>query len=177
MNLPFAKSSRFIHERFIMLTQEILKKFLTYESETGIFRWNEDRGRVKKDEVAGSLTNWGYVQIRILGKMYSGHKLAWLYVYGEFPKLFIDHINRIRNDNRIGNLRLATKSQNSQNTTICKLNTSGHKGVSWCKREGKWRAFIKLNGKYKSLGYHENKTDAITRYVNESKKLHTHNLF
>lgn len=158
-----------------MLTQKILKHFLSYDSKTGVFRWKEQRGRVSINEVAGSITNHGYIQIRLLGKMYSAQRLAWLYVYGDFPNLSIDHINRNKTDNMISNLRLATKSQNAQNTTICSINKSGYKGVSWCKRENKWRACIKLNGKYKSLGYHLTKEQAYSKYVEAAKTIHTHN--
>lgn len=76
----------------------------------------------------------GYVQIKISGKLYHAHRLAWLYVYGYMPEKEIDHINRIRDDNRIANLREATSQLNSLNTGIYKNNTSGSKGIYYNKR-------------------------------------------
>jgi hypothetical protein len=85
--------------------------------------------------------------------------------YGEFPEMSIDHINGIKTDNRLQNLRLATKSQNALNSKRHKDNTSGYKGVSWNKRLAKWGARITINGKYKHIGLFKNVEDAASAYA------------
>lgn len=97
-----------------MLSQEYLKSILHYDPETGILSWKVDRRRVKIGQIAGYLC-LGYVAIGIDGKLYKGHRLAWLYMTGEWPKDEIDHINRTKHDNRWVNLREATKEQNCDN--------------------------------------------------------------
>jgi hypothetical protein len=101
------------------LTQERLKELLHYDPETGIFTNLTQRGgHAKKGAVAGTKNSIGYVCIRIDYDQYRAHRLAWLYVYGEFPEKFIDHMNEIRDDNRIINLRLATHQENLHNIFI-----------------------------------------------------------
>ena len=100
------------------------------------------------------------------------HRLAWLYVHGEWPAEEIDHLNRVRSDNRISNLRLATQAENKQNTSLRRDSTSGHKGVSWHKRDKKWVAEIKLHGKKHYLGYFNNINDAIAARKSEESRLH-----
>lgn len=152
-----------------------LHEMLHYDLETGNFRWKQSRGRAASNSAAGTISGSGYIHIRLEGKIYQAHRLAWLYVYGEFPSKYIDHANRIKTDNRICNLREVTKSQNAQNTLVSKANTSGIKGVNWCKRDKKWRASIKLNGKFKSLGYFSDVKDAQLAYGLAAKTIHTHN--
>jgi len=155
-----------------MITQNELKQQLSYNPETGLFtRITKNKGRGKVGDVAGG-DDKGYVAIRVYSKRYSAHRLAWLYVYGSFPKGEIDHINGIRSDNRIDNLRDVSHKNNTRNRRKSKLNKSGVTGVYWYKSSGKWR--VKISGKsyglfedikdaekvaksvYKSLGYHEN---------------------
>jgi len=126
-----------------------LKELLHYCPETGIFTWLVSRGRTAKaSSVAGCLDkSTGYKVIRSLGKKYKAHRLAWLYVYGGFPPDGVDHINRVKTDNRICNLRLATQAENGQNLSIYNNNTCGHTGVSWNKPRQKWQAYIKINQK------------------------------
>jgi hypothetical protein len=86
------------------------------------------------------------------------------------PGCQIDHKNGRRADNRLCNLRLATQSQQNMNSRRQSNNTSGAKGVSWCKREQKWRAYIKLNGKLKHLSYFDSKHKAAAAYRQAAKK-------
>lgn len=157
-----------------MITQTILKEHLFYNKDTGLFSWKTQRGRVKKGETAGAKTSHGYLQIRLLNKIYLAHRLAWLYVHGELPTSLIDHQNRNKLDNRICNLRLVTKSQNAQNAKIPVTNKSGYKGVSWCNKEKKWRSCIKINQKFVSLGYFSEVEKASAAYQQASRELHTH---
>jgi len=93
------------------------------------------------------------VQIIINKEHYLAHRLAWLYVNGEFPPDQIDHINHVRNDNRIKNLRTVSCKENQKNKLMHKNNTSGVIGVHWYKPRMKWKAGIKVNGELNHLGY------------------------
>lgn len=158
-----------------MITQQQLKEHLSYDPKTGLFTRIKDSGRFKKGSELGTRHSTGYFVIRIGQKLYKAHRLAWMYVFGSFPALNIDHINRNGLDNRLVNLRLVTQKQNTENRSIAKNNTSGHPGISWSKKLGKWRARITINYKGKHLGYFQEKQDAINAYVIAAKQLHTHN--
>jgi hypothetical protein len=99
--------------------------------------------------------------------------LAWLYVYGKFPEEQLDHINRIKSDNRIVNLRLATNSENRQNIPIYKSNKSGVAGVHWSKKSGKWRAEITFGGRLIHIGFYDNLSDAAAARAAAKAKYHT----
>lgn len=134
-----------------MLTQTLLKEKLNYDPITGIFTWKQGKYKNKQaGTVAGKLPNQGYIRININKKEYKAHRLAWLYMYGEFPPKHLDHINRNREDNSINNLRLATDSVNSKNQTIYKNNSTGFHGVT--SHGDRWRARINVNGKKIHLG-------------------------
>ena len=136
-----------------MLTQSELKSQLNYDSETGIFTWKISKSGIKNiNQIAGNVDIYGYHRIKINQKIYKAHRLAWLYIYGEMPKNKIDHINRIKNDNRICNLREATISQNGFNQNLNKRNTSGFRNVSWNKRNKKWIVALRCNKKQIFIG-------------------------
>jgi len=145
-----------------MLTQNRLKELLNYNYETGVFVWREDRRRVKSGDYAGGLGENGYVQIGIDGFTYRGHQLAWLYHYGEFPKLCVDHINHDRSDNRIDNLRCVSAAENGKNRGRQSNNKSGHVGVHWDKSRGKWLASIKIHRRCINLGRFKDIRHAIS---------------
>ena len=130
----------------------ILKEDLHYNQETGVFTWIVSRAGVKKGKIAGSCNRAGYIQIRICGASYYAHRLAWLYVNGEFPADQIDHINRDKSDNRIENLRAVTTHENHKNMPIQSNNTSGFTGVIWQSVNKCWRAVIKVKGRDINLG-------------------------
>jgi len=145
------------------LTAEKLRELLHYDPETGIFTWKVRTSRsVKVGDVAGCPNGDGYLQVWIQSRLYKAHRLAWLYTYGEWPTDQIDHINRIRTDNRISNLREATNKQNHQNKSKPSNNTSGHPGVSWYKRDSKWKAKITHNQKHIHLGYFATIEEALS---------------
>lgn len=152
-----------------MITQEYLKSLLSYDTSTGLFVWLYRPGTTREDKifntrffgkVAGRSKPdaYGYntITIRVDGKIeyFRAHRLAWLYVYGEFPPdgVDLDHINYDPWDNRIDNLRIATRSQNNFNSDPCIRNTTGHKGVIWDKERFLWRAEIRKDGKNYHLG-------------------------
>jgi hypothetical protein len=140
-----------------MITQEQLKEKLIYFSKEGYFI------RLPLGNVAGYNEN-GYVKLKIKGKAYFAHRLAWLYMTGEMPKNCIDHINGIKHDNRFSNLRECTRQQNNLNVPLKANNKSGYKGVSWFKPMKKWRATGYLNKKSIHLGYFTNPEDAHNEY-------------
>lgn len=146
------------------LTKHELEQWLSYDPETGIFTWLVNRGKARSGKKAGSLNGRRYLAIRIDGKSYSAHRLAWLAFYGEWPIGEIDHINRIKTDNRIANLRVASSSQNEWNKNLQKNNKSGYRGVSWCTNELRWRAGIKINGRQIRIGTYDTPEEASVAY-------------
>lgn len=155
------------------LTQDELKDFLSYDAETGVFTRKKYRSHLAKvGDVAGWADTKGYIRIEINHKPYAAHRLAWLYVYGRFPSEQIDHINGNPSDNRIANLRAASNSENQQNVGPKRNNKSGVVGVHWYTPRGVWRAAIKINGKYKSLGYFRSVAEAATARQLAEQELH-----
>lgn len=136
-----------------MITQAELKERLNYDADIGIFTWKVSHGKVKAGCVAGSFDKDNYIRIRLNKKDYRAHRLAWLYMYGEFPNGKLDHANRITNDNRISNLRLATNEQNSFNSKLRTDNTTGIKNVYWNKVRNKWQVSLSINKKLETIGY------------------------
>ena len=143
------------------VTQDELKELLSYDPLTGIFRWIKVRSGVRAGEVAGSINGWGYRHISVIGNRYQAHRLAWLYVYGEWPHDQIDHINRDKLDNRINNLRDVNQSVNMRNAQMNKNNTSGVLGVYWVKKRLKWISRINFNGRTHHLGEFNSFPDAV----------------
>lgn len=143
------------------VTQKRLKEVLDYNKDTGIFTWILRRQGVKLGKIAGYKQKIGYVVISVDQKDYKAHRLAWLYIYGHFPKYQIDHINQKKDDNRICNLRDVTVLENGRNRKISNNNTSRIQGVSWNKGSNKWQAGIMINQKAYNLGTFKNKEDAI----------------
>jgi citrate synthase len=131
-----------------ILTAQRLKEVLHYDADTGQFTRLPANGRNGKHCV-GTIHR-GYLIIDISYKKYKAHRLAWLYVHGEWPNDQIDHINGDKVDNRISNLRAATPSQNKQNARKARSDSrSGLIGAIWSSRQNKWRAVIMVEGKYK----------------------------
>tara|TARA_R110000868_G_C10511556_1_gene732162 strand:- start:75 stop:587 length:513 start_codon:yes stop_codon:yes gene_type:complete len=165
----------------LMLTQSRLKEVLSYDPETGLFTRVSTKTRYKAGSVSGSPQNKGYVQIMIDSYNYLAHRLAWLYVYGEFPKGQIDHINRIKTDNRIANLRDVDNSINQLNIGVRKHNSSGVTGVMKDTRSNKWVVQLIFDNKRHYLGRYETVAEAkIAREEKEKElmrlKLQVHDL-
>lgn len=148
-----------------MLAAERLRALLTYNPETGVFTWRERRGGAALvDTPAGNINSNGYRVIAIDYVRYRAHRLAWLYVHGCWPVSRIDHVNRMRDDNRFANLRQATDAENSQNRSLGRNSTSGYLGVSWCSASGRWAARIKVDGRKKRLGFFASPEEASAAY-------------
>ena len=145
-----------------MLTQKELKKNLYYNKNTGIFIWIKNKNwKTIGNKKAGCKTNDGYITIGLNKKHYLAHRLAWLYEFGYFPNQQIDHINRIKNDNRICNLRDVNNAINQRNTNIRKTNKSGYKGIFWNKQRKKWCSKITVNYKDIKIKFFKDKNKAI----------------
>jgi len=150
-----------------------LRACLNYNPETGVFTWIVSTGpRVHEGDVAGYIdkADGGYSRIRIDGKMYQAHRLAWFYQTGVWPPHQIDHINMDRTDNRWANLRIATQTQNMENRGALATNTSGFKGAHWHKHARKWRAQITVNGKKHHLGHRNTREEAAALYAAAAEK-------
>lgn len=157
------------------LTLDRLKSLLSYNEVSGEFSWIKvTSNRVKVGAVAGCQDALGYIVIRIDGKLYRGHRLAWLYCYGEWPEHEIDHINQDKSDNRPSNLRSATKKQNAENVGVRANNRSGHTGVSWSTAAMKWKAQIRHNQKTIHLGVFTDVIKAARAYETARDMLFTH---
>ena len=156
-----------------MVTQDRLKEILDYDPETGVFSWKKTSNQIKSGSMAGSASSGGYIRFTVDGVRYSAHRLAWLYVYGEFPETDIDHVNRIRSDNRISNLRIASRVENCQNSSKRKSNSSGVVGVCWNIGHEKWQARIMHKGKSIHLGYYKTIEDAARARAEAKRKHHT----
>lgn len=149
-----------------------VRDMFSYDSKLGVLIWKKSIGPIKAGVEAGTLHQKGYTAIILDGKRYLSHRLIWLYVYGELPDCEIDHINKIKNDNRIENLRLATKYENLKNTTIRKDNSTGFKGVSFSKPSGKYKAEATINNKCHYLGLFITAIEASDAYNNFCKLHH-----
>jgi hypothetical protein len=154
-----------------MVTQSDLKELMNYDESTGIFTWSKARRGVITNKPLGTDNGFGYLRITVCGRSYYAHRLAWLYVHGEMPKQEIDHINGIKNDNRVCNLRDVSGFDNKQN----KINpTSKSKtkilGVSWHEKAKKWQAHICIYKQRKYLGIFETQELAKQAYLKERER-------
>ena len=144
------------------LTAERLRELMHYDQGTGIFtRKVSTAPNARAGDVVGAPMSAGYLTTTINHKHHLLHRLAWLYVYGAWPTTNLDHINRIRTDNRICNLREATPTQNARNMSKASNNTSGHPGVHWRSDRAKWWALIESDGQKHYLGCYSTIEEAI----------------
>jgi len=155
------------------LTQHELKSLLRYEPDTGNFiRLTKVSNRVNVGDVAGGIQNSGYISIKVSGKYYRAHRLAWLYTHGMWPNEMLDHINGDKADNRLCNLRECSRVQNGRNQKLSHVNTSGFKGVCWHKASNKWMACIGINKKQKHLGLYYTAEDAAIAYDTAAREMY-----
>lgn len=153
----------------IPITADYVRSRIDYDPETGIFTWRARTVRVQQDKtwnsrfagkVAGKRDAKGYRVITLDYRGYRGHRLAWLLAHGEWPDADIDHADQDKANDRLANLRHATKKQNRWNEGLRRNNTSGFKGVYLNKPLKKWQAFITIDGKPKYLGIFAKVEDA-----------------
>jgi hypothetical protein len=150
-----------------MLSQEYLKRLFEYDPETGLFCNRSSRGRARAGHEAGSYT-CGYWRIVIDGEKYYAHHLAWLYVYGEWP-LEIDHRDGDRSNNKIANLRIATRTENCFNADR-EAGSSGLKGAYLDTRVSKWYSKIQIGYRTIWLGHFSTPEEANRAYLMAAEK-------
>ena len=156
------------------LTAERLRDLLSYDLETGDFRWRiRTSNCIHVGDVAGCQNTNCYLQIRVDRRLYLAHRLAWLYVHGRWPNAELDHRNGVRTDNRIENLREATRSENCQNIGRSPRSATGHKGVYCRPDKKKWWARIQLSGKKHYLGSFDSLDAAVEARSRAKAELHT----
>lgn len=151
------------------IDQARVMRELNYSPETGQFSWNTKRKGRNHKKVGG--VSLGYIRIGIDGMRFFAHRVAWLYVHGEWPKGNIDHINRNKMDNRICNLRVVSQQENNHNQRTRRDSSTGHAGVSlhWT---GKYRAYISVSGRQIHVGLYENFNEAVAARAEAKRKFH-----
>lgn len=165
------------------MNKDLVRNLFHYNPESGELVWKKrTRDMFKSDHSCASwntryagksvktLDGKGYLCATVLGKRFTAHRLIWLYVNGKWPK-FIDHINGVRTDNRISNLREVTIQQNHLNMRKSSNNTSGVTGVYLNKKSNLWCAQMKFKGKTYHLGSSKDKSEAIKMRKDEEKRL------
>ena len=155
----------------LVMDAEYLRSVLSYNELTGEFRWLRASNRGKLNALAGCPHNEGYITIKLDGRVYLAHRLAFMWMTGEWPKHSVDHINGIRTNNAWANLRDVTQLLNAQNRTKG-TGKSGFLGVSWSKKASKWVAQIKANGNAKFLGYYQTPESAHQAYLAAKRVMH-----
>lgn len=155
------------------LTQTRLHEVLSYNPETGSLIWKESK-RDRLGKPAGWRHSKGYCSVVVDGKQYFAHRLAWLYVHGHLPSKQIDHIDGVKSNNAILNLREASNAENHQNVVRAKASnrSSGILGAHLHKKSGRWRSSICIDGKQIHLGFFPSAADAHAAYLKAKRVLH-----
>ncbi|PYZ35405.1 AP2 domain [Enterobacter ludwigii] len=149
----------------MIITASRVRELFDYNPETGIFtRKVRTAMRTKVGDIVGNRDSYGYLQVSVDGKLCLLHRLAWLYVYGNFPVGSIDHIDRCKTNNAISNLRDVSHRENMRNLPLARTNTSGYSGVHKRKDSGKFTAHISCNGRKRFLGSYDNANSASSAY-------------
>ena len=158
---------------------EEVAKLFTYDRETGVLYWRiRNRNSIRHKYVAGSTkgTNDGYRRVGIKGKIYQEHRIIMMLCFGHIPEnAEIDHINHVRNDNRLCNLRFVTRSENRRNQSVNSKNTTGVTGVCFYKRLQKYVAQIKVNREAIYLGYFDTLEEAAAARAEANLKFNFNN--
>lgn len=154
-----------------LVSAEKVRDLFDLDPETGyLTNKRTSRGR-KAGKRVGYLRDDGYRKLAIDGILYLEHRIVWLHYYGELPSSFIDHRDMVKTNNRVENLRLATRNQNGANRPKPSNNSSGFKGVTWYRSTEKWLAQIRVCGKTINLGYYADKHNAAKAYEVAANRL------
>jgi hypothetical protein len=149
---------------------DLLNEFFLY-SEGKLFWKKSPHPRIRVGTEAGSYTS-GYINIEFFKKVLKAHRIVWVMHFGVIPKgLVVDHINGISTDNSIGNLRLASKNQNSRNSVKRANTKSKYKGVSWHARQQKWNAVIQVDGIRHLIASFDTEKEAHKAYCEVAKEI------
>ena len=159
-----------------ILTQARLRELLDYDPKTGGFTWRIRRNQLAlKGSKAGTPDSHGHIQIGVDGKFYLAHRLVWMHVYGLWPNLDVDHINGIKSDNRIENLRDISTAMNCQNELKARSNSQTKLLGTHRVRYG-YIAQICVNGKKRYIGLFKTAEEAHTAYIRAKRELHPGNM-
>lgn len=145
-----------------------LREVLWYNPFSGEIKWKAGVG----SRVAGTMTTSGYSRIVFDGVSYAAHHVAWALFKGRWPSEQIDHIDGVRGNNAIANLRECNGAENQQNRGVGRSNKSGFVGVAWHPKQGGWAAKITVNGKVRRLGVYSTPEAAAKRYAEEKRRVH-----
>lgn len=166
---------------------ETLRQLLSYDPETGSLTWlprNESFFKKARDAngwntkyantKAFQTVHYGYLNGHIFKKHYYAHRIAWAIHYGSWPSGQIDHINGIRYDNRIANLRDVSHSDNQKNAKLRHDNKSGMPGIDWRGNASAWRVRVSRDGARHIVGYFKNLDEAVTARRDAQQKAAYH---
>jgi hypothetical protein len=156
------------------ISVEQLRQWLEYDAETGAIVWRVKRcGRAQTENAVRTPDRYGYLNITVDRRPYRLHTVAWALHHGEWPPvgMEIDHINLCKTDNRICNLRLATKAQQRGNSAKLPNRSSKYKGVSWEKSRSVWHAAIEIAGRRRFLGRFKDENEAHVAYCRAADEI------
>lgn len=155
------------------VSAEEVRRRIRVDPDTGALFWRSDppKGRLVGDRLPFRDNGNGYLYSTVNRRGYGVHRLVWAALRGVWP-VEVDHIDGDKSNNRPANLREASRSQNECNKTVKSNNTSGYKGVGWHKCKDRWRAYIQIDGRQISLGYHDTPELAHRAYCGAASKLH-----
>jgi hypothetical protein len=151
------------------LTQAYLRDIFDYHPD-GYLIWKKSKKPSKNGTRAGSNHDNKYIRIKLNKKKYFAHRAIWIFHHGDNLTIDIDHIDGNGQNNKIENLRVATRSQNCMNTKMRSNNKSGYKGVSWSEYKKKFVATIKVENKIKRLGVFDDAKLAHEAYKQAAAK-------
>jgi hypothetical protein len=156
-----------------MSIEEVLATW-AYDAETGVVYWINRQGNKSAGAVAGSVKRDGYIRVGCKEKSICAHRIAWAIAHKEWPDKSIDHVNGVRSDNRIANLRLVDPIENSQNRRTASKNKGScdAHGVTLHKQSGKWQAAIQSNRKTIYIGLFDSVEQASSAYLAAKAELH-----
>jgi hypothetical protein len=174
--------------RATLPTPDELRQLLRYEQDTGKLYWlprpasmfekplraNNWNSRYADREAFTALNEDGYHHGKVAGKMVRAHRVVWAMVFNAWPDGEVDHINGDRTDNRLENLRLASRLSNGQNQKRFVTNTSGYTGVSYHKRSKRWQASVHFEGRSRTLGYFDSPEAAAEARAQANRDLGFH---
>lgn len=147
---------------------------LNYNPATGVFTWNVSAPGIKAGKKAGCISVHGYEIVKVGRVAYRANRLAWFIANGRWPDGEVDHINGDRLDNRLENLRVVGRAENSQNKRSAQANnkSSGLLGVTWNKQHMRWQSKIMVNKKMHHVGYFDTPEVAHAAYLDKKRQLH-----
>ncbi len=157
-----------------MIPAEELRELFRYDPVTGVIYWKVKRkgGKAQCGGVAGYVSSRGYIKIVNHGKSMLAHRVAFAIYHGRWPEGEIDHVNGVKNDNRICNLREATRKQNNANKGPLKNNLTGYKGVHYMKARNKFVARISIGRRRVFIGAFDSAIEANEAYSRAAKEIH-----